>query len=151
MPRQSAFILVTCEHGGNSIPTAYAHLFRGQRALLNSHRGYDPGALVMARELASALRAHLVFATVSRLLVDLNRSIGHRRLHLETVRDAGPGVRRSVVARYYGPYRERVERLVAAAAANRRRVLHISSHSFTPNLDGRLRTADVGLLYDPAR
>jgi predicted N-formylglutamate amidohydrolase len=24
-------------------------------------------------------------------------------------------------------------------------------HSFTPRLDGRVRTADVGLLYDPAR
>ena len=32
-----------------------------------------------------------------------------------------------------------------------RRVIHISSHSFTPQLDGKRRVADVGLLYDPAR
>lgn len=32
-----------------------------------------------------------------------------------------------------------------------RRVIHISSHSFTPELNGRARTADIGLLYDPAR
>jgi predicted N-formylglutamate amidohydrolase len=32
-----------------------------------------------------------------------------------------------------------------------RRVIHLSSHSFTPLLDGKLRSADVGLLYDPAR
>ena len=31
------------------------------------------------------------------------------------------------------------------------RVLHISSHSFTPRLDGIERRADVGLLYDPRR
>ena len=31
------------------------------------------------------------------------------------------------------------------------RVIHISSHSFTPELDGKVRAADVGLLYDPAR
>ena len=44
--------LVTCEHGGNDIPPRYAPLFRGRRALLASHRGYDPGALVTARALA---------------------------------------------------------------------------------------------------
>ena len=30
-----------------------------------------------------------------------------------------------------------------------RRVIHISSHSFTPELNGKVRRADVGLLYDP--
>ena len=30
-------------------------------------------------------------------------------------------------------------------------MIHISSHSFTPELDGKVRSADVGLLYDPAR
>ena len=48
--------LITCEHGGNRIPAPYRRLFRGQRALLDSHRGYDPGALVMAKALASGLR-----------------------------------------------------------------------------------------------
>jgi predicted N-formylglutamate amidohydrolase len=30
-------------------------------------------------------------------------------------------------------------------------VVHVSSHSFTPELHGKMRNADVGLLYDPAR
>jgi predicted N-formylglutamate amidohydrolase len=29
--------------------------------------------------------------------------------------------------------------------------VHIASHSFTPELNGQVRTADVGLLYDPRR
>jgi predicted N-formylglutamate amidohydrolase len=29
--------------------------------------------------------------------------------------------------------------------------VHVSSHSFTPKLDGELRRADIGLLYDPSR
>ena len=29
-------------------------------------------------------------------------------------------------------------------------MIHVSSHSFTPELDGKVRRADVGLLYDPA-
>jgi predicted N-formylglutamate amidohydrolase len=32
-----------------------------------------------------------------------------------------------------------------------RRAIHIASHSFTPVLQGRVRRADVGLLYDPGR
>jgi len=72
-----AFI-ITCEHGGNRIPASYRQLFRGQRALLDSHRGYDPGALVMATTLAGTFRAPLVASTTSRLLIDLNRSMGIR-------------------------------------------------------------------------
>ena len=30
-------------------------------------------------------------------------------------------------------------------------VVHIASHSFTPELGCKVRTADIGLLYDPAR
>lgn len=36
--------LITCEHGGNEVPTAFARLFRGHRRLLATHRGYDAGA-----------------------------------------------------------------------------------------------------------
>ena len=80
--------IITCEHGGNRIPAAYRSLFRGQRALLDSHRGHDPGSLVMATALADTFRAPLVASTTSRLLVDLNRSIGHRQLFSEATRGA---------------------------------------------------------------
>ncbi len=105
----------------------------------------------MARELAAALEAPLLSSTVSRLLVDLNRSVGHARFHLAAVRDAGPAVREAIVERYYQPYRAQAGQYVQRAVARGRRVIHVSSHSFTPVLDGAVRTADVGLLYDPAR
>jgi integrase-like protein len=44
-----------------------------------------------------------------------------------------------------------VERLVKQAVSRGHRVIHISSHSFTAELDGRVRGADVGLLYHPGR
>ena len=143
--------LITCEHGGNRIPAPYRRLFRGRRALLDSHRGYDPGALVMAKELARAFEAPLVTSTVSRLLVDLNRSIGHVHVFSAATRDAPSELRAGIVERYYRPYRAQVERLVRQAVARGRRVIHISSHSFTPVLDGKVRRADVGLLYHPGR
>jgi predicted N-formylglutamate amidohydrolase len=143
--------VISCEHGGNRIPARYRRLFRGRRSLLASHRGHDPGALVMARELARAFSAPLVTSTVSRLLVDLNRSVGHPQLFSAATRGAPAAFRAGIVERHYRPYRAQVARIVAQAVSRGRRVIHISSHSFTPKLRGKVRRADVGLLYDPAR
>jgi predicted N-formylglutamate amidohydrolase len=144
-------LVITCEHGGNRIPGPYRDLFYAHQALLDTHRGFDPGALSMARALATAFAAPLVASTVSRLLVDLNRSIGHPCLYFEATRNESTEVRQWIVKHYYQPYRARAERLVRQAIADHGHVLHLSSHSFTPELDGKVRNADIGLLYDPAR
>ena len=143
--------MITCEHGGNRVPTRYRGLFAGYEDLLSTHRGYDAGALTMARELSSALKAPLVASTTSRLLIDLNRSIGHPHLYSEATRQAGAKTRGEIVAAYYLPYRREAERFVRKGIAEKKRMIHVSSHSFTPELDGEVRNADVALLYDPAR
>jgi predicted N-formylglutamate amidohydrolase len=143
--------IISCEHGGHHIPAAWKSLFRGQEAQLASHRGYDAGALATARALAQAFNAPLVAATVSRLLVDLNRSIGHPRHFSPMTGALSADDRNAIIERHYTPYRARLEEAVAAAAARNARVIHVSAHSFTPVLDGRVRNADIGLLYDPAR
>jgi predicted N-formylglutamate amidohydrolase len=143
--------LITCEHGGNRIPAPYGPLFHGRHAILDSHRGYDPGALVMARALARSFGAPLVISTVSRLLVDLNRSLGHPQLFSVATRGAAATDRAAIVEQYYRPYRLEAERLVRQLHSRGRRVIHISSHSFTPVLDGKVRNVDVGLLYHPHR
>jgi len=143
--------VVTCEHGGNLIPLPYQDFFHSYQAQLATHCGFDFGALLMAKELATALSAPLVAATVSRLLVDLNRSVGHPRLHAEVIRRLSVAARQEILQHYYQPYREQVERLVRQGIAYHGLVIHVSSHSFTPELNGKIRTADIGLLYDPAR
>ena len=65
-------LLITCEHGGNRIPREFAGLFPKSRA--ESHFGWDIGALELARRFATRLRAPLIACTISRLLVDQNRS-----------------------------------------------------------------------------
>jgi predicted N-formylglutamate amidohydrolase len=144
-------LVITCEHGGNRIPSRYHNLFYAHQALLDSHRGFDPGALIMARALATAFTAPLVAATVSRLLVDLNRSVGHPSLHYEAIRNEPAEVRQRILKYHYQPYRAQAERLVRQVIADHGHVIHLSSHSFTPELDGKVRNADIGLLYDPAR
>lgn len=144
-------VLITCEHGGNRIPTRYRPLFAGFETLLSTHRGYDPGALALARELALALAAPVFVSTTSRLLIDLNRSLGHPKLYSEATRGAPARIRREILDKYYLPYRNRVEAHIATAIACGGRVIHVASHSFTAELDGTVRNADIGLLYDPAR
>lgn len=146
-----ARVLITCEHGGNRIPAPYRTCFRGHEEALASHRGHDPGALALARELARACHAPLVYATVSRLLIELNRSPGHPRLYSEFTRALSADRKRALYARHYLPYRRTVEQRVIAGLGLCRRVIHVSAHSYTPVLDGRPRHADVGLLYDPQR
>lgn len=144
-------LLISCEHGGNLIPAAYRPLFREHSALLASHRGHDPGALALAREIAAELHAPLYQSTISRLLIDLNRSVGHPKLYSELTRDMPADVRKEIFEHHYLPYRNKVEAAVEEAVARGLRVVHIASHSFTPVLDGEVRNADVGLLYDPGR
>lgn len=145
-------LVISCEHGGNRIPPNYKAYFAGQDVLLNSHRGYDPGALTMARELAKAFEAPLICSTTSRLLIDLNRSIGHPSLYSPLLSKASPQERQKILEHYYWPYRARVEDEIAERVALEiMPIVHISSHSFTPELDGKVRNADVSFLYDPSR
>ncbi len=148
MPPQ---LLLTCEHGGNRVPKAYAHWFRDAQAVLNSHRGYDPGSLELAQFLAKRLEAPLFFSTTTRLLVELNRSPGHRALFSEFTRPLDRATRQAILNEYHVPYRRQVEEWIGTTIARGKSVLHVSVHTFTPELNGQVRNADIGLLYDPAR
>jgi predicted N-formylglutamate amidohydrolase len=144
-------LVISCEHGGREVPREYAALFSDRDFLLTSHRGWDAGALELARQLAAAFNTSLHFSTTTRLLVDLNRSLGHRQLFSEVTRPLSRARRQEIVDRYYRPHRHKVESEIAHHIATGRRVVHVASHSFTPVLDGVPRQADVAWLYDPGR
>lgn len=144
-------LIITCEHASNRVPGRYAARFRRAGRALAGHRGHDIGTAWLARRLARWLDVPLFLGTVTRLLVDLNRSLHHRALFSAYTRDLPAQERARIVDRYYRPYREAVTALVDAHIRAGRRVLHVAVHSFTPRLDGVDRNTDVGLLYDPAR
>jgi predicted N-formylglutamate amidohydrolase len=143
-------LIVSCEHASRRVPGPYRPLFAGAEHVLDSHRGWDPGALGLARRLARRLDAPLFHGTVSRLLVDLNRSLHHPRLFSEFSRELDEDARRELLDRVYRPYRERFADALEERLA-RGPVLHLSIHSFTPVFEGRERRVDLGLLYDPSR
>ena len=80
------YLLFTCEHGGHGVPPRYRTLLQGQKSRLKTHAGYDIGALTMAAQLSKSFKAPLVVSTITRLLVDLNRSRDHPRLHAENIK-----------------------------------------------------------------
>jgi predicted N-formylglutamate amidohydrolase len=118
---------------------------------LLSHRGWDPGALTFARALARALGAPLVASTVTRLLVEPNRTLGHPGLFSERTRSLSAADREALVGRYWRPHRARVEGTVRESLERHGRALHLGVHTFTPVLEGNVRDVDVGVLYDPRR
>lgn len=145
-------VIVTCEHGSRRVPDEYRALFSGAAAAraLESHRAWDEGAAEVAGALAARLGARLFVGDTTRLLVDLNRSLGHPRLFSELMRGSSAAERARVLERHYRPYRDAVETAIVEAARGGP-VLHVSSHSFAPVLEGDERRADIGLLFDPRR
>lgn len=144
-------LLVTCEHGGHRSPAPYRALFDGLDGLLASHRGWDPGALGMARSLAHSLGAPLHFSVNTRLLVDPNRSPHNPAVFSEVTRGLAVEERRRILESFHTPYRRAVAGGVEEALSGGGRVLHLSVHTFTPFMNGAVRKTDIGLLYDPAR
>ncbi len=125
-------------------------LFRGHGDALRSHRGWDLGALAVARVLAAETGAELVFTETSRLVVDANRSLTHPRLHAAWLRALPKAQKAAIVDAHWRPHRRAVDEALARAM-HRGPVVHVAVHSFTPDLDGEKRHADIGLLYDPGR
>lgn len=144
-------VVVSCEHGGNRVPAKYAHLFDGAADVLATHRGYDLGALHAARAFGRRLGITPFTATTTRLVVDLNRSPRNRNVFSAYTRSLPAAERAAALEAHFWPYRKAVESAVADAARSRATVLHVSTHSFTPELRGEVRNCDVGFLYDPAR
>jgi predicted N-formylglutamate amidohydrolase len=51
--------IITCEHASNRLPEKWAHLFEGAQDVLETHRGWDPGAIQIARVDSDRLGAKL--------------------------------------------------------------------------------------------
>ncbi|PQO38922.1 N-formylglutamate amidohydrolase [Blastopirellula marina] len=144
-------ILFTCEHGGNRIPREYAPRFAEYQELLQTHRGWDPGTLLASNYFHQQVPSQLFASETSRLLVDLNRSETNPALFSRLVPPPSQLQREELLETYYRPWRQEVVDWIRSQAKRNLFVRHLSFHSFTPELNGQVRTAEIGLLYDPGR
>ena len=151
MKYQKHKIIISCEHGGNYVPPEYRKLFGDKKSVLQSHRGWDMGALDLAQKLAVKINALFFSSVTTRLLVDLNRSLHHRHLFSNVTQYCDPEIKTEILEKYYYPYRTKLEDEIRNILARGKTVMHLSVHSFTPKPGKELRRADIGLLYDPRR
>ncbi len=140
-------LILTCEHGGNQIPPNFQHYFEKESELLETHRGYDLGALDTFRAL-KRYASYSNYSETSRLLIELNRSTHHKNLFSEIGKKLSNQEKQNLIAGYYSDYRNEVENEIGKLIENGEAVLHLSIHSFTPVFDEETRNCDIGLLFD---
>lgn len=144
-------LVISCEHGGNRLPGDLAQRMAIDPALLASHRGWDAGALDVARALSARLTVPLIAATTSRLVVDLNRSPHNPRIWSAWASGLTLAERNQLLERFHRPHWKAVEDALDQSIMSHGRVVHIAVHSFTPVWNGLRRRTDLGLLYNPRR
>lgn len=148
-----------CDHASNRIPERLGTLGLDTAARA-SHIAWDPGALGVARTMSRRLDGPLVFASVSRLVVDLNRALESPTLMPATSAEVSiPANRGMTPAEWamrlediYRPYHAAVDDLVLRAAAARRArgepaPMVVAVHTFTPIYGGRSRPWQLGILF----
>tara|TARA_R110002050_G_scaffold139136_1_gene263154 strand:- start:3570 stop:4250 length:681 start_codon:yes stop_codon:yes gene_type:complete len=140
-------LVLTCEHGGPLIPEKYKVYFIGSKDVLNTHRGFDLGALDVFNHL-KPLADYSRFSKTSRLLIELNRSQHHKNLFSEVSRYFSKSEKSLLIEDYYSDYRNEVESKIKSFINAGEKVLHVSVHSFTPIYNNTERRCDIGLLYD---
>ena len=134
----------------NTVPAQYSSFFKDNEAVLGTHRAYDIGAIELYETLVQKLNPdYCLKGEVSRLLIELNRSLHHPQLFSEFTKSLGKNEKEELIVNYYRPYRTEIENFIRSNINSSFNTLHVSVHSFTNELKGIQRNADLGILYDP--
>lgn len=158
-----AILILTCEHASNKLPAAFKKAVPAE--VLKTHRAYDIGAVQVFRKLVKFAKPEFFCeGKFSRLFVDLNRTITNKSAFsdyyeaLEARDKAAAKKAKESATKYWKEYRAAIEKFVDSALKPKTRVaksepeiVHLGIHSFTPELNGKVRNADIGILYDPSR
>ena len=143
--------MLTCEHASNRLPAAFKKAV--PESVLNTHRAYDIGAVHVFRKLVKFAKPEFYCeGKYSRLFVDLNRTITNKSAFSEYYEQLDKATASKVKAQataYWSEYRTVIEKFVKANA--KKEIIHLGIHSFTPELNGKVRNTDIGILYDPSR
>lgn len=143
--------MLTCEHASNRLPAAFKKAVPAE--VLKTHRAYDIGALAVFRKLVKFAKPEFYCeGKYSRLFVDLNRTITNKSAFSEYYEQLDKATASKVKAQataYWSEYRTVIEKFVKANA--KKEIIHLGIHSFTPELNGKVRNTDIGILYDPSR
>jgi predicted N-formylglutamate amidohydrolase len=146
------FVFV-CDHASNWVPPSLKGLGLPPGEL-ERHIAWDPGALELARRLSDLLDAPLVHATVSRLVLDVNRDPTHHGSVVTRSEDTDiPGNhaisaedRARRVQSIYEPYHHALAGVIEQSVARNPTPQIVSIHSFTPIYRKEQRPWHIGVL-----
>jgi predicted N-formylglutamate amidohydrolase len=148
--------VLSCEHASWTLPPGVE--LGVPLEVVQSQAGWDHGAFDIASRISEAVGLPVHAGAFTRMFVDLNRAADHPDA-IPTVCYGEPvpgnehlsaGDRKARLDLFHTPYWQAIRRDVQARLLDSDGVLHLSSHSFAPELDPAVRTYDVGVLYDPA-
>jgi predicted N-formylglutamate amidohydrolase len=148
-------LVLSCEHASWTLPPGVD--LGVTEGVLQSQAGWDHGAFEIAARLSEAVGLPVHAGAFTRMFCDLNRAADHPDV-IPTVSYGAPvpgnahlsaGDRAARLAQFHAPYWDAIRRDVQARLRDSGGVLHLSSHSFSPDLDPHVRVFDVGVLYDP--
>jgi predicted N-formylglutamate amidohydrolase len=148
-------ILLICEHASNHLPARYGTLGL-KPSDLESHIAWDPGALGVAKELSRLLDAPLIHASVSRLVLDLNREPSapdsiwtlSERTTIPGNLDLDETERAIRVREVYEAFHGAVDAFADARKTAGQLTAIVSIHSFTPVYRDVPRPWQIGLIFD---
>jgi predicted N-formylglutamate amidohydrolase len=149
-------LVLSCEHASWTLPPGID--LGVPQEVLQTQAGWDHGAYDIAARLSEAVGLPVHAGAFTRMFVDLNRAADHPDVIPSVCYGApvpgnvhlSPGDRQARIDMFHAPYWQAVRRDVQARLIDSGGVLHLSSHSFDPELDPANRTYDCGVLYDPA-
>ena len=158
--QQHEILILTCEHASNKLPAAFKSAVPAE--VLKTHRAYDIGALAVFRKLVKFAKPEFhCEGKYSRLFVDLNRTLTNKSAfsdYYEALDKATAAKTKAQATAYWQEYRAAIEKFVESAIKPKTRaaksepeIVHLGIHSFTPELNGKVRNTDIGILYDPSR
>ena len=149
-------LVLSCEHASWMLPPGVD--LGVPSSVVQSQAGWDHGAFEIASRWSEVVGLPVHAGAFSRMFVDLNRPPEHPDVIPKISYGAPvPGNAGLLAAEralrletFHAPYWNAIRRDVAARLLDTGACLHLSSHSFAPELDPAQRTYDCGVLYDPA-
>lgn len=152
MSQQSNYaFIVTAEHASSAIPHECGGVFNGFIETLETHQIYDVGIKPIAEAFAGFLNCPLLLGEVTRLAVDLNRSIGNVSQFSKPVFESSEALKFDLLQRYFLTFRGRANEYIDEQIQLGKTVIHISLHSFVKRFFDVDREVDLGVLFDDHR
>lgn len=150
---KSPFVLL-CDHASNHIPEPYGDLGLTPRQRL-THIAWDPGALAVSLQLVEQLDAPLVHSTISRLVIDCNRTeeaadlipVVSERTRIDANSHITDEERARRIARFHTPFHDAIEALLERRLNAGQETIIVAMHSFTPVYSGVARPWPIGLIH----